>query len=355
MYGVILAGGSGTRFWPLSRKKIPKQFLKLFNNKTLLEETIERLTPVIPEEKIIIVTTKDYRDKIKEIVKGIPPQNIILEPAGRNTAPAIALAAFKLIDKEKEVMGVFPSDHLILKGMRFSRILSIAEKIAKSSECLITLGMRPNKPETGYGYIEHGKVYERRNGITVFNVKRFVEKPDIKKARAFLKKGNFMWNSGMFIWQIGVFLEELEKNLPEVYYGIKRGMKRNKNGQFEVNEKIYKSLPNISVDYGIMEKSRRTLVIPGEIGWSDLGSWSSLSEILAQDKSGNAIVANDAYLHGVKNSLFFAKDKFIAGIDIEDIILVSSGDAILICKKNSSQEVKRIVNFLSEKKKEELL
>lgn len=355
MYGVILAGGSGTRFWPLSRKKLPKQFLKLFNNKTLLEETIERLSPLIPRKKIIIVTTDDYRDKIKEIARGVPPENIILEPAGRNTAPSIALAAFKLIEREEGVMGIFPSDHLILEGKRFRRILSIAEKIAKSSEHLITLGMKPDKPETGYGYIEIGKVYKKGNGITVFNVKRFVEKPDVKKAKAFLENGNFMWNSGMFIWRIGVFLKELEKNLPQVYYGIKRGIKIKKNRQFEVNEKIYKGLPSISVDYGIMEKSERTLVIPIDVGWSDLGSWDSLADVLKKDESGNAVLADGKFLLNVKNSLFYVNGKFVAGIGIEDLVVVNSGNAILICKKQSSQDVKKVVNFLSEKKKWEFL
>lgn len=355
MYGVILAGGSGTRFWPLSRKKLPKQFLKLFNNKTLLEGTIDRLSPLISRERIIIVTTREYRDKIKEIAKGVPAENIILEPAGRNTAPAIALAAFKLIEREKEVMGVFPSDHLILESKRFLRILSIAGKIAKSSEYLITLGMKPERPETGYGYIELGNIYKEGDGITVFNVKRFVEKPDQEKAKAFLKNGNFMWNSGMFIWRIGLFLKELEKNLPEVYYGIKKGMKFKKNRVFEVDEKIYRSLPAISVDYGIMEKAERTLVIPADIGWSDLGSWDSLADIFKKDESGNSAVADGKCLLDVKNSLFYAEGKIVAGIGVEDLIVVDSGNAILVCKKQRSQDVKKIVNFLSEKKKEEFL
>jgi mannose-1-phosphate guanylyltransferase len=355
MYGVILAGGSGTRFWPLSRKKLPKQFLKLFDNRTLLEKTIQRLSPLIPPEKLIIVTTEKYRHKISEIVKDIPAENIILEPAGRNTAPAIALAAFKLIDKQEEVMGIFPSDHMILKDRMFCRILLVAEKIAKSSRHLITLGMKPDKPETGYGYIEVGKIYKREKGIAVFNVRRFVEKPDLKKAKAFLKNGNFMWNSGMFIWQVGVFLKELEKNLPEIYYGIKKGMKRKKNGQFEVDEKIYKGLQNISVDYGIMEKAGQTLVIPGEIGWSDLGSWDSLADVLEKDKSGNTVIADGECLFDVENSLFYANGKFVAGIGVRDLVVVNSDNAILICKKNSSQDVKKIVNFLNEKKKEEFL
>ncbi len=355
MYGVILAGGSGTRFWPLSRKKLPKQFLKLFNNRTLLEETIERISPVIPRKKIIIVTTEEYRNRIRNTVKGISPDNIILEPAGRNTAPAIALAAFKLIKEKEDVMGVFPSDHLILDKRRFIRILSIAEKIAKSSEHLIAFGMKPDKPETGYGYIELGNVYKKGRGITVFNVKRFIEKPDIRRARAFLKNGNFMWNSGMFIWRIDVFLKELERNLPEVYYGIKNALKRKKNGRFEIDEKIYKGLPGISVDYGIMEKSERALVIPAEIGWSDLGSWDSLAGILKKDESGNVVVADDKCLIDVKNSLFYANGKFVAGIGVQDLIVVSSENAILICKKNSSQDVRKITNFLSEKRREEYL
>ncbi len=353
MYGVILAGGSGTRFWPLSRKKLPKQFLKLFNKKTLLEETIERISPLIPRRKIIIVTTENYKDKIMNTVKGISAENIILEPAGRNTAPAIALAAFKLIKEKEDVMGVFPSDHLILNKRRFIRIISIAEKIAKSSEHLITLGMKPDKPETGYGYIELGNIYKKGKGITVFNVKRFVEKPDIRRARAFLKNGNFMWNSGMFIWRIDVFLKELKKNLPEVYYGIKKGLKRTNNGR--VDEKIYRGLPGISVDYGIMEKSERRLVIPSEVGWSDLGSWDSLAETLKKDESGNAVVADDKYLIDVKNSLFYANGKFIAGIGVKDLIVVTSENAILICKRNSSQDVRKIADFLSKKRMEEYL
>jgi len=355
MYGVILAGGSGTRFWPLSRKKIPKQFLKLFNERTLLEDTIQRLTPLIPGERIIIVTTAEYREKVKEIVKDVPEENIIIEPAGRNTAPAIALAAFRLKDKKDEVMGVFPSDHLILDESKFRKVLNVASDLAKSSGCLITLGMKPDRPETGYGYIELGKFFDKRRDINIFQVRRFVEKPDLRRAKLFLRRGNFMWNSGMFVWRIDVFLEELRKHLPDIYSGIQRGVRFNKNGVFEIDSKVYQSLSGISVDYGIMEKSDRTLVIPADIGWSDLGSWSTLAGVLKQDENGNVVVADGIYMQGVKNSLFYAKDKFIAGIGIEDLVVVSSGNAILICKKSNSQEVRNVVEFLSRENKEDLL
>lgn len=355
MYGVILAGGSGTRFWPLSRKKIPKQFLKLFSERTLIEETVQRLSPLIPKERIIVVTTEDYARDIKRILKGVPPENIIAEPTGRNTAPAIALAAFKLSRNDNEVMGVFPSDHMITNKDAFIRVLSVANEIAKGYDKLVTLGMKPDKPETGYGYIELGSIFKKSGGFSVYKVKRFVEKPDLEKAKAFLRDGNFMWNSGMFVWRVGTFLKELEKQLPSLYRGIKDGIKIKKGGDFSIDKEIYSKIESISVDYGIMEKSEDSLVIPADIGWSDIGSWPSLAELLTRDDSGNAVIANGAFMHEVKNSLFFAKDKFVAGIGVEDVIVVSAGNAILVCNKNRSQEVKRIVEFLNSTKKEEFL
>lgn len=355
MYGVILAGGSGTRFWPLSRKKIPKQFLKLFSERTLIEETVNRLLPLIPAEKILIVTTEEYRKRILEFVPFISPKNIIVEPVGRNTAPAIALAAFKLSDKHGEVMGVFPSDHLILKGKQFRTVLSLAEKVAKTSKHLITIGMKPDKPETGYGYIEMGTLYLKKNGLSVYSVRRFVEKPNPKMAKVFLAQKNFMWNSGMFVWRIDVFLKEVEDKLPDVYYGIKKGIKINRNGICEIDRKIYEGLQTISVDYGIMEKSRKTLVIPADIGWSDLGSWASLAEVTEHDEGGNSIIAGGGVMYDVSNSLFFAKDKFVAGIGVKDLIVVSEGNAILICRKDRSQDVKKIVEYLKREGKEDLL
>ncbi|HEY4716442.1 MAG TPA: mannose-1-phosphate guanylyltransferase [bacterium] len=355
MYGVILAGGSGTRFWPLSRSKTPKQFLKFGSKRTMIEETVARLSPVIPIEKIIIVTTEEHRKKIRKILKDIPGENIIIEPAGRNTAPAITLAALRLKSQSQEVMAVLPSDHVIMNADKFCRVLTFLENIGKCADSLLTIGIEPARPETGYGYIESGRVFQKDSQFTAYRVKRFIEKPDRKKAESFLRKGYYYWNSGMFVWKIAAFVNAMKKYLPDVYSKAKEAVSCGSKEKIIVDPGIYKEIPSISVDYGIMEKAKNTVVVPVDLGWTDVGSWSSVGDILLKDKNGNVAISNDSLLMDVKNSIFFAKGKFVAGIGIKDLVVVDSNDAILICKKDMSQKVRDLVNMLKSGKKEKYL
>ena len=320
MTNIILCGGSGTRLWPLSRTLMPKQFVKLFDNKSLFQITVERNAQVC-EKQLIVSNTEQYflaLDQIEEISS--PNSKYLLEPVGRNTAPAIALACFSL--DADEVVLVTPSDHLIKDEAAYVKVVEKAKEFAKDNK-LVTFGIKPAFPEIGFGYIEADE----------FNVKAFHEKPDLDSAKSYLEKGNYYWNSGMFCFKAGVFLEELKKYAPEIYNMSLLAYKNSsKDEMIRIRHDDMLKIPDNSIDYAVMEKSKLVKIVPSDIGWSDLGSFDALAKELPNDENNNLIIS----------------DKVVELIDIKDTIVVDTGDALLVAKKGNTQKVKEIVSRLKE-------
>jgi mannose-1-phosphate guanylyltransferase/mannose-6-phosphate isomerase len=349
LYGVILAGGIGSRFWPLSRETTPKQLLKVVGEQSLLKSTIARLSPLITPERTYIVTSLRQAELIRLHLsyggKALSP-NYVLEPAGRNTAPAIGLAAVELVKKDPEaVMAVLPADHLIGDGRAFRRTLKAASKVSEEGH-LVTFGVVPTRPETGYGYIKAGPTVrgsiKRFNGLRVRPVRRFVEKPNLKRARGFLKEGGYYWNSGMFVWKARRILEEMSINLPRVH---KRLMAIRDGSDID---NAYGDMEAISIDHGVLEKANDVFVIEAGFPWSDIGSWGSLKEVLKADRRGNIIRGRVVDI-GSEGSVILASGRVVATIGLSDTILVDTPDATLVCPTERAQEVKDIVGILKKK------
>ena len=331
MTNIILCGGSGTRLWPISRTLMPKQFVKLFEDKSLFQLTVERNSKVC-DSQFIVSNTEQYflaLDQLEELNQS--NNRYLLEPVGRNTAPAIALACMAL-DKEEMVL-VTPSDHLIKDETEYAKVLEQA-KVLAGEDNLVTFGITPTFAETGFGYIESAD-----NN----SVKAFHEKPDFKTATSYLEAGNYYWNSGMFMFKAGVFLEELKKHSPKVYEtSLKALNNSSQSDMIRIKHEDMASIPEDSIDYAVMEKSSIVKVIPSNIAWSDVGSFDALFEELPKDENNNTL--NDKHISiDSKNNLVHGKDKYIATIDIEDLIIVDTGDALLVSKKGSSQKVKQVV------------
>jgi mannose-1-phosphate guanylyltransferase/mannose-6-phosphate isomerase len=367
VYAVILAGGSGTRFWPLSRETCPKQMLQIVGEDTLIRQTIKRINGLVPPDNIWVGTTEDKAEDIKFHLAplGSLAEKIrfIKEPVGRNTAPAIGLAAIYLNRISPEsVMIVMPSDHAIPDKERFLNDLKLAFGGA-TGNYLVTFGIKPNRPETGYGYIKIEDASEMgANGL--FKVESFVEKPDLDTARKYLSKGNYFWNSGIFVWKVSKILFEIKRHVPELYRGLKEiesllfdsDKPKKLNGpdeHYRLNE-LYSHLDPISIDYGIMERSHDVLMVPSTFRWSDLGSWSALDEILEKDKEGNILRGNIIDI-GSQNSTIFGSERVIATIGLNDMVVVDTPDATLITPKKRVQEVKEIVDVLRQNDREEHL
>jgi mannose-1-phosphate guanylyltransferase/mannose-6-phosphate isomerase len=348
LYAVILAGGVGSRFWPLSRQLAPKQFLKVISDKTLLQQTISRIKKLIPRKRIYVITNQHYFYEIKkELLQFmIPEGNIILEPIGKNTAPAIALAARYIFLKDpNSKMVVLPSDHLISKDRLFIEAIGRASDLANNGY-LVTLGLRPNRVVTGYGYIKAEKRMSHKS--EGYFVDKFIEKPSKDKVKRILKQKNYFWNSGIFIWRTTVILREIEKYLPSLFSKI--------NSVFpgENITNIWNRIDSISIDYGVLEKSKNVMMIPAEFHWSDVGSWESLKDILNKDKNGNILKA-DSLVIDSKNILIWSRERFVAALGLEDIIVVDTPDALLVCKEGYSEEVRKVVDFLKKTKRQEYL
>lgn len=319
VYAVIMAGGSGERFWPWSRKGMPKQFLPIVSKKSMLEETLERLKGIIPEKRIYVVTNKIQ----KHLVKGC--KNIIVESIPRNTAPCIAISAGLIRKKDPTaVMVVLPADHKIKDVSKFQNTLLDAVKIADRSNVLVTLGIKPYTPHTGYGYIERGE----KIGPGFYKVSRFTEKPDLDTAKRYVASGRYFWNSGIFIWKVGVILEEIKKYLPNIY--------RNKQ--------------RISIDYGVMEKTDRAVVLEAGFNWDDVGNWASLDKHRKKNKYGNIIQGN-VLVKDVNDSTIITDAALVAAIGVKDLVIVAQDNAVLVCPKNRAEEVKSIIGMIRKDKK----
>ncbi len=355
IYNVIMAGGGGTRFWPISRQATPKQLLNLSGADTLINESIDRITKLSTKDNLFIVTNKTQIQLMKETVGDkCDYNNILIEPNARNTAAAIGFAAFNIMKKHGDgIMCVYPSDHYIKDEKEFICVLDKAINIAEKNNKLITIGIKPTFPSTGYGYISFDKNENVDNDG--FEVLEFVEKPNYEKASEYLQSGQYLWNSGMFIWKVSKILEDFKRYLPKVYDKLEEISKY--IGTDQENKKIqeiYPTIPSISVDYGIMERSSDVIVVPGDFGWNDLGSWDVLGAIYPTDEDGN-IRRGENICIDTKGSIVYSDKKLITTIGIKDLIVVSTEDSVMVCPKEKAQDVKKIVEKLKNENKNEYL
>lgn len=345
LYSLILAGGKGTRLYPLSRSQEPKQFLKVVNEKSFLVNTVERVTPLIPSENIYVVTNKDYEDKIRTELKDIKPENIFTEPANKETATCIGLSAVKLLKKDKDaVMVVLPSDHYIEGYKNYLDALKQAVEIADRRRAIITMGIEPTRPETGYGYIEMG---DRIHGdIPTYKIKRFTEKPNIEVAKDFLLKGTYLWNSGMFVFRADVILKEIERYIPALYKCLMNiYYKVGEPDEEKVIKEQYELVDGISIDFGVMQRTRRAYTIKCDFSWDDIGSFTALSRFLESDESNNK--SKNVYLEECENCCVFGKKSLVIGFGVKDLVIVDAGDVLLVMDKNRDQEIKHLLNSIN--------
>ncbi|MCL2051614.1 MAG: sugar phosphate nucleotidyltransferase [Lachnospiraceae bacterium] len=353
-YGVVMAGGGGTRFWPLSRQELPKQFLNLTGDDLMVNETIARLQPTIDPKDIFIVTNISQAPLMREATKGtILPDHILAEPAARNTAACIGYAAMEIRKKYGDgIMSVFASDHYIKDVAGFNQTLAQTINLAAETGRLITIGIKPDFPAVGYGYIKYNANEKTKN---FHEVMEFVEKPDIMTARKYLNDGGYLWNSGMFTWKVSTILDYFEKLLPDIYEcltKIEADLLTEK--EQETIAEIYPKIPKISIDYGIMERASGVLVVESGFDWSDVGSWDALESLLAKDENGN-ITNRSQILIDTNNCVVYAKSKLIATLGVEDLIIVEAEDAIMVCHKNKAQSVREIPDELKKQGMEEFL
>ena len=382
-YIVIMAGGSGTRFWPLSREAMPKQLLRIDGEETLIQQTIIRVRPLIPTDHIHIVTNKSQADQIRYQVPELNRDNFIIEPAAKNTAAAIGLAAVYLNHHNTDsVMGILPADHVVKNKDAFLDTMKCAFTAAREGY-LITIGIKPVRPETGYGYIQAGEALNPHPHLNplpegeeiplplkgrdrvgmgfssetpgIFHVDRFTEKPDIETAKKYVSDGHYYWNSGMFVWKTSVILDEIERHMPSLAKGLKEIKSAiGSSDEASVISKVFAGLESVSIDYGIMEKSDKVVVIPADLGWSDVGSWTALDDISPKDARGNVIAGNVVDVES-RNTIIYASNRLVATAGLNDMVVVDTEDATLVCHKDRAQDVKKIVDELKKRGAEEHL
>lgn len=345
VYSVVLAGGGGTRFWPLSRQCKPKQVLNLSGHDTMINETVKRMSDLIPQENVYIVTNKSQGTILREVLsKEVPDKNILMEPVGRNTAACIGLAAMVIQKRHGEsIICISPSDAYIGEDDNYEDTLRKAFKCSEENESLVTIGIKPSYPATGYGYINFNRSLETAGA---YSVEEFVEKPDLEKAKKFLKNGDYLWNSGILVCRTSILLDNIKRFLPRLFNQLevlKPFIDTEK--QDEMLEAIYPTMQSISIDYGILERSDKVLVIPGDFSWNDVGSWDSFAVLFPPDENGNIIKTEHIGID-TKNSIIYGSNKLVATIGIDQMIIVNTEDALLICPKSRAQEVKNIVELL---------
>lgn len=344
-YAVIMAGGAGTRLWPAARRDNPKQLQRLIYEEPIVAVTVKRLQPAFPLERCYIVTAARYADPIRAVLPELPPQNVISEPFGRNTAAAIALAAFRIAAREpEEVFAVFPADHVVLHPEKLQQAVNVSLPLARR-HTVVDIGVPPTHPETGYGYIELGESLEEHGDLTAYRVRRFVEKPDLETAQGYLQAGNYMWNSGMFVWQADKYLDALREHLPETFRALADAETAGSEAALHA---AYAAIPDISVDYAIMERVSDVVAIPAEFGWRDVGDWNALYELMPHDAGGNAYEGPHVTLDTV-GSLLAAPGKLIAAIGVEDLVVVDTPDVLLVMRRDRAQDVKKILDMLKER------
>lgn len=354
-YAFIMAGGVGSRLWPRSRTQTPKQFLDLVGCETMLQDSYHRLLPSIPPERIMVGVGTQYLPIVRAQLPELPPENVVVEPAGRGTAPAVGLGALHIHSRDPEaVMIVVTADHHIGEASRFRRAMMAAAQIARRGY-LVTLGITPTFASTGYGYVRRGEKLDTIDGFDVYRAMRFTEKPQVPMAEAFLESGLYSWNSGMFVWRTATIRQELALHMPTLSAQlgeIERALGTPHEG--EVLERVWADVGKQTIDYGIMEHAREVAVIPVQIGWNDVGSWQTLMELLAVDEQGNVLLG-DHLAVDTRNTLIYSPHKVVAAIGLEDLIVVETEDALLICPRTRSQDVRTIVDALRDAGREDLL
>ncbi len=353
---LIMAGGRGERFWPKSRKSIPKQFLNLTDsNRTMIQSTMDRILPVVAPEDIFIATNKDYRDLVRTQLPEIPEENILCEPMARNTAPCIGWGAVTMRKRYGDaVMLVLPSDHIILQPQLYRSVLRNAIAVAEQTDALVTLGIPPSAPDTGYGYIQYDTDSQSPH-LSAFRVKRFVEKPDLETARRYLASGEYLWNSGMFIWKVSAILREMKEHLPEndaILSEIEQATGTPEAR--DVLESCFPRLRSISIDYGIMERTPNVYVLPASFGWDDVGSWLAVGRINPANDLGN-VIRGDVVSVDSTRCIVQGGEKTIAMVGLQDTIIVDTKDALLVCAKDSAAEIKKVLEILRAVNRTELL
>lgn len=353
---IIMAGGSGTRFWPLSRKKRPKQFLPIISEQTMIEETIQRLSHLLPPSRIYTVADAGQTKVIRSLLSQLPEENLLIEPQRKNTAPSLMLAtAVVFLQNPEAIVIALPADHQIKDTDRFLRKLEASAHAALGGDHIITFGIPPHYPATGYGYIQFKKdASSEIEGETFFMVERFKEKPSYEKAKEFLDAGNGFWNSGMFIWQAKVFPQKLEQYAPHLFSYWESMIKALKEQNEALLSTSYDRIPSLSIDYALMEKVQPVWMCRGDFGWSDVGAWSSLADVWEKDSHGNALKGECLVLDS-ESCLLFNPGKMTALVGLKDLLIVNTEDALLICRKDLDQKVKEIVELLKKKGLEEYI
>lgn len=345
-YALIIAGGKGERFWPWSRVKKPKQFLTLTGNRSLLQQTWDRLENIFPVENILVATSSSFIPLVYKQLPLLAKENILAEPVGRNTAPCIGLAALRLHKMDPQsIMLVLPADHLVLNQNIFQHCLRQSLKLASENDSLITIGVTPSRPETGYGYIErYREPLSEKSGI--YRVKQFVEKPGLQKAEQFLADGNFFWNSGIFAWRTSLILKKIREHLPELDRGLQKIEPYLETpAEEEALARLFPALPSVSIDYGVMEKDKDILMVQGNFDWDDLGSWTALAKQFHEE--GRENVTRGRHLGiATKNCLVYAQDTLVATLGVSDLVIVQADDIVLVCPMERAQEVKNLVEKL---------
>ncbi len=348
IYALILAGGSGERFWPLSRRSRPKQLLRLVSERTLLEETIARLDGLVPRERILVLTNVEQEGAVRELLKDFPRENIVAEPAKRDTAAAVALGAGWVAGRDHAAtMLVLPADHVIEDGKAFRETLAVAARAAEETGSLVVIGIKPTWACPGFGYIEQGKPIRLRDSeskIAVHHVLRFREKPNADLAESFLRKGNFRWNAGMFVWSVPTVLSEFNRHAPELADFISQ-IRAPANFE-KILQQAFTKLPRISFDYAIMEKADRVLVVEASFDWDDVGSWTALAKYFKNDKEGNAANCAITSLDSTGNIVFNQDDATVALLGVHNLIVVRTGDALLICHRHQAERIKDLIHKL---------
>ncbi len=348
IHAVIMAGGIGSRFWPMSRRERPKQFLSVVSKDTLIQNTVARLIGVIPIENCHVVTHTRYVEQTLEQLPALPPENIFAEPISRNTAPCIAYAAFKIQQKDPDaIMVVLPADHVIRNVKKFQEALKVGIEAAKEERALVTIGIEPTHAATGYGYVQFDpEDSESDNELKALFVKTFAEKPNLETAERFLDSGDFLWNSGMFMWRTDSILQSIEHHLPDVYDAFKEFEGEvPPEKEADVVQAAFRNCPSISIDYGVMERADKVYVVPGSFDWSDVGDWNAVFDLSEKGSAGNVVEGN-VIIHDASRCLVQSDDRLVALVGVNDLIVVDTKDALLVCHRDSSQRVKNVVDYL---------
>ncbi len=362
LYAVIMAGGVGSRLWPRSRKHTPKQFLDIFNDASLIQNTFARLQPLVPAERVYVVTNQRSVEQTRAHLPAVPAENVLAEPQARNTGPAIAFAAATLRAKDPDaVMIVLSADHAIHNVKAFHTVLEASVEKAEDAGALITIGVEPTYPETGYGYLQYDASQGKADAPTAYVVRTCAEKPDLATAERFLDSGDFLWNSGIFVWRADSVLDQMKRYLPEVYDAfapVEAAVRQGDEKALQrAVETAFQTTPSISIDYGVMEPAapdENTWVVPGSFGWSDVGDWRAVYAVLDKDEAGNATEGN-VIVHNTSRSYVRGKDRLIVLVGVHDLAVVDSGDAVLVCSMDATQQVKNVVDYLGSHGQDEYL